>query len=135
MDTVSTPDKMTDMVIEFHQKFDFSINRPFLDDDILQKRLAILDEEYQEFREAVADGKKPEILKELCDLLYTAIGFGVCYGLPVDAGFTRVHASNMSKTPSLVTDGKATKGAGYIPAALDDLFAVNNETTLTKDVA
>lgn len=111
-----------DMLIEFHKKFGFSINVPLENNFILEERLKIFDEEVREFREAVLTGDKADILKELCDVLYVTIGFGVCYGLPVDQGFERVHASNMSKSPTPIPDGKAIKGPDYFKAKLDDLF-------------
>ncbi len=112
----------TDDISAFHKKFGFSINIPFQDDAILAERMKIFDEEVREFREATATGNKAEMLKELCDVLYSLIGFGVCYGLPVDEGFARVHASNMSKSPTPIKDGKAIKGPEYFKAKLDDLF-------------
>lgn len=112
----------TDMILEFHKKFGFSVNVPLEDNYILSQRLRIFQEEVREFQEAIPTGNRPEILKELCDVLYSIIGFGVCYGLPVDEGFKRVHASNMSKSPTDDPDGKAIKGPGYFKADLRDLF-------------
>lgn len=113
---------MTEQVTEFHQKHGYSINRAFTADNVMEKRLSFIDEEYREFVEAVAQGHKPHVLKELCDLMYQLTGFAVAYGLPLEDGFARVHASNMTKDPAK-GDGKAIKGAGYKPAQLDDLFA------------
>lgn len=90
----------TEMVTEFHKKFGFSINVPLEDNYIIEQRLTFIDEEVRELREAILTGNKPDILKELCDILYMTIGLGVCYGLPVDKGFQRVHDSNMSKSPN-----------------------------------
>jgi predicted HAD superfamily Cof-like phosphohydrolase len=115
----------TDKVKDFHAKFNFSMDIPLADDDILRKRMMIFDEEVREFRDAVAEGDPEHILKELCDVLYATIGFGVCYGLPVDAAFDRVHQSNMSKSPTAIIDGKAIKGEGYFTAKLDDLIKPN----------
>ena len=112
----------TEMITEFHKKFGFSIDIPLAQDSTLEQRLSLFDEEVREFREAVISGNKPDMLKELCDVLYATIGFGVCYGLPVDEGFKRVHQSNMSKSPTPILDGKAIKGDGYFKAKLDDLF-------------
>jgi len=78
----------TEMVTEFHKRFGFSINAPLDDNDTFKNRLNIFDEEVREFREAILSGDKCKILKELCDVLYVTIGFGVCYGLPIDQGFT-----------------------------------------------
>lgn len=122
----TAPD-MRQMVEDFHHKFNFSIAIPFGDDpDILNKRMVILEEEMREFREAVAEGDQAHILKEMCDVLYATLGFAVCYGLPVHEGFARVHASNMSKSPTPIVDGKAIKGPDYFPADLADLFPAEN---------
>lgn len=117
---------MHQMVEDFHRKFGFSIARPFIADVVLEKRLNFIEEEFKEFKEAVASGQKPEILKELCDLFYQLTGFVVAYDLPLEEGFERVHASNMSKSPA-PSDGKAIKGPGYIPADLRDLFPPTNK--------
>jgi predicted HAD superfamily Cof-like phosphohydrolase len=117
---------MRQMVEEFHQKFGFSIARPFTPDDVLEKRLRFIEEEFKEFMDAVASGQKPETLKELCDLLYQVMGFVVAYDLPLEEGFARVHHSNMSKSPAFA-DGKAIKGPGYVPADLRDLFGPNDQ--------
>lgn len=113
----------TEMVREFHRKFGFSDGVPLEDNAILHERLAIFQEEVKELREALVSGDRKAALKELCDVLYITIGFGVCYGLPVDEGFRRVHASNMSKSPTPIRDGKAIKGPDYQSAKLDDLVA------------
>ena len=126
---MTAPD-MRQMVEDFHHKFGFSVGIPFGENaDILQKRLMILEEEMREFREAVAEGDQPHILKEMCDVLYALHGFAVCYGLPVNEGFERVHASNMSKSRPEGVDNKAVKGPGYFNAELDDLFVKPNQTS------
>ena len=120
---MAVPD-MRQLVEDFHHKFGFSVGIPFGDDaEILTKRMMILDEEVREFREAVAEGDKAHILKEMCDVLYALHGFAVCYGLPVNQAFERVHASNMSKSRPSGVDNKAIKGDGYFPAQIDDLIA------------
>lgn len=114
---------MRQMVEDFHDKFGFSVGIPFGEDaDILRKRMMILDEEMREFREAVAEGDRAHILKEMCDVLYATFGFAVCYGLPINEGFVRVHESNMSKSRPDGVDNKALKGHGYFEAKIDDLF-------------
>jgi predicted HAD superfamily Cof-like phosphohydrolase len=38
------------------------------------------------------------LLKELCDVVYTAVGMAVRCGYDFDAAFLKVHTSNMTKT-------------------------------------
>jgi predicted HAD superfamily Cof-like phosphohydrolase len=66
------------------------------------------------------------LLKELCDLVYVAIGWCVFMGWDFDEAFKRVHASNMSKMPKdgkvlMREDGKILKPDTYAPPDLADL--------------
>ena len=59
-----------------------------------------------------------EIADALTDLLYVVYGAGHAYGIDLDACFSHVHASNMSKLsaegkPIYREDGKILKGENY----------------------
>ena len=74
---------------------------------------AYLMEEIEELK----DARSPEDeLKELCDVIYTAIGYGYSRGWNVDRAFELVHQSNMTKERT--ESGKVQKGDGYVPPYL-----------------
>ena len=82
-------------------------------------RLMLIREEFKEVEEALNDGESREhILKELCDLVYVAIGAAVSFGMDFDKAFSLVHESNMSKlddngNPIYRDDGKVIKSKNY----------------------
>ena len=53
------------------------------------------------------------MLKELCDLVYVAVGTSVSFGYSFDDGFKSVHTSNMTKDGNINSNGKITKGPSY----------------------
>jgi NTP pyrophosphatase (non-canonical NTP hydrolase) len=105
--------------------------------EITRLRLRLLREEYEETRaellkliENPAGGNRPELAKELADMLYVIYGTGTSLGLDLDEAFWRVHHSNMSK----VVDGKVTRDSGgkilkpasYEPPYMDDFGYVDS---------
>lgn len=114
------------LVAEFHRSFGLpvrtlpsaSITRAEAD-----LRQAILDEEVEELRAAVAEGDVVGIADALADLVYVICGTAHCYGIDLDAAFEEVHRSNMTKLdrdgkPIYRADGKVLKGPGYEPPDL-----------------
>ena len=75
-------------------------------------RLALLDEEVAELREAVEAGDIVKIADAIGDIAYVVIGTAVAYGVPFDAVLAEVHRSNMTKvnTPA---EAKLVKGPDY----------------------
>jgi predicted HAD superfamily Cof-like phosphohydrolase len=117
--------------------------RPFMPDPVTQNlRYRLIDEEAQELAEAT---DKTEYLDAIGDLLYVVYGSALAAGFSphqVDAAFTEIHRSNMSKvwTDDEVdcipadcrshrvgdnrhivrrTDGKIVKSPSYSPARLE----------------
>ena len=67
-----------------------------------------------------------DLLKELCDVVYVAVGWAATHGWDFDEAFRRVHASNMSKVPKdgkvrRREDGKILKPGTYMAPDLKDL--------------
>lgn len=88
-------------------------------------RLAILEEEVSELREAVAAGDLVQVLDALCDIQYVLDGTFLEFGLHhlKEQAFAEVHSSNMSKLgkdgqPILRGDGKVLKGPNFSPPDL-----------------
>ena len=90
-------------------------------------RVRLLHEEFTEVTSAISyKQNKAAILKELCDLVYVAVGFADTFGWNFDVAFNRVHTSNMSKLgengkPIYREDGKIMKSNMYKEPYLEDL--------------
>ena len=114
--------EFVEKVAEFHEIFvcgigdgDFGDMKDFI------LRSNLIKEECQEFHVAV---NEENALKELCDIVYVAVGTAVKFGWDIEEAFKRVHASNMSKAIGGVKyrgDGKVLKGPNYFPPDLGDL--------------
>jgi len=84
-------------------------------------RFRLMDEEHDEVVEAINWGDRVQIAKELCDLVYVAIGTAVAFDIPFNECFAALQTSNMTKvaedgTVVLRDDGKVLKGNGFKPA-------------------
>jgi hypothetical protein len=81
----------------------------------LEEELAEIDAEL--FPWSIGDEPKeiddPSLLKEMCDVVYTILGYCLARGCDFDGAFRAVHAANMGKPK--VTSGKIPKGDGYVP--------------------
>ncbi|MBO9477924.1 nucleoside triphosphate pyrophosphohydrolase family protein [Shimia sp. R11_0] len=114
------------LVKEWHEAFDVPVvDTPAIPNDRAQMRLAILEEEVAELREAVEADDMVEVLDALCDIQYVLDGTFLEFGLHgiKQAGMEEVHASNMSKLgadgrPVLREDGKVLKGPDFRPPDL-----------------
>lgn len=107
-------------VKQFHQFYGqpTSTEPHLLDEERLEFRKKLIQEEYEEFLEAVEDGDLVNAFKELADLIYVVEGTAVEMGGDLDAVFNEVHESNMSKLgadgkPVYREDGKVLKGPDY----------------------
>lgn len=114
------------MVKRFHQLFDIAVqHEPGLIDErtrVLRERL--IQEEFDELKQAMAQEELPAIAKELADLLYVVYGTAVSYGIDMVPVFREVHRSNMSKVGGYKReDGKWVKPPSYSPAAIEPILA------------
>src|SRR5690242_520111 len=114
------------MVERFHRLFDIHVQeKPGLIDErtrILRERL--IQEEFDELKQAMNHDDLPAIAKELADLLYVVYGTAVSYGIDMNPVFREVHRSNMSKIGGYKReDGKWVKPPSYSPAAIAPLLA------------
>ncbi|WP_447978667.1 pyrophosphohydrolase domain-containing protein [Candidatus Nitrospira bockiana] len=113
------------MVAEFHRAFDIVANgRPTLPDAATKAlRVRLIQEEFDELKEALAHDDLAGIAKELADLLYVVYGTAVSCGIDMEPVFREVHRSNMSKVGGHKrADGKWVKPAHYSPAAIAPLL-------------
>jgi predicted HAD superfamily Cof-like phosphohydrolase len=114
------------MVEDFHRAFDIVVN-PFptaVDGRTRELRLRLIQEEFDELKEAIAAEDLPSIAKEMADLLYVVYGTAVSYGLDMEPVFREVHRSNMSKVGGYKReDGKWVKPPTYSPARIEPILA------------
>jgi predicted HAD superfamily Cof-like phosphohydrolase len=115
-----------DMVEEFHRAFDIVVHLSptVVDERTRELRIKLIQEEFEELREALTQGDLESISKEIADLLYVVYGTAVSYGIDMDPVFREVHRSNMSKVGGYKReDGKWVKPATYSPACIEPILA------------
>jgi len=122
-----------DKVRAFHRAFFHPLDKEFIEGtgsdaefELKGLRMRLIDEEVAEVCEALYEGTKQELAKELADLLYVVYGTAAAYGIPIDEVFNRVHESNMSKLgedgkPVYRDDGKVLKGPNYKEPSMEGL--------------
>ena len=114
------------MVEEFHRKFDLRAEpAPVIPDEATRRlRGRLIQEEFEEVKEALAGEDLAGIAKELADLLYVTYGAAVACGIDMDAVFREVHRSNLSKIGGYKrADGKWVKPDTYSPAEIGPILA------------
>ena len=117
------------MVEEFHRKFDLRAEPVpvILDEETRRLRVRLIQEEFDEVKEALAREDLACIAKELADLLYVIYGTAVSCGIDMDPVFREVHRSNLSKVGGHKRgDGKWVKPATFSPAQIAPIL--NSQT-------
>ena len=81
-------------------------------------RISLINEELDEFREAIKNDNIKEVADALTDILYVTYGAGHAFGIDLDKCFEEVKRSNMSKLgkdgkPIYNEHGKVMKGPDY----------------------
>lgn len=114
------------MVETFHRMFDIVVHPTptIVDGQTRELRVKLIEEEFEELKEALAGEDLSSIAKEMADLLYVVYGTAVSYGIDMDPVFREVHRSNMSKVGGYKRgDGKWVKPATYSPACIEPIVA------------
>jgi len=114
------------MVLAFHRAFDIVIGTsPAIPDEATRAlRMNLIQEEFDELREALTQQDIEAVAKELADLLYVVYGTAVSCGIDMALIFREVHRSNMSKVGGHKRDdGKWMKPPNYSPARLQPILA------------
>ena len=93
-------------------------NAEFPDKKIIELRLKLIQEELNEFKEAIKNRDIIEVADALTDILYVTYGAGHSFGINLDKCFDEVQRSNMSKLgedgkPIYNDSGKVMKGPFY----------------------
>lgn len=113
------------MVEAFHRQFDLLVQpRPAIPDAAIRElRVRLIQEEFDELRQALGEDNLDAIAKELADLLYVVYGTAVSYGIDMQPVFREVHRSNMSKIGGYKrSDGKWVKPSTYSPAQVGPIL-------------
>ena len=81
-------------------------------------RINLINEELEEFKEAIKNNDLKEAIDALTDILYVTYGAGHAFGVNLDKCFDEVQRSNMSKLgedkkPIYNEAGKVMKGPNY----------------------
>ena len=81
-------------------------------------RINLIDEELEEFKQAIKSNDLKEAVDALTDILYVTYGAGHAFGVNLDECFDEVQKSNMSKLdgdgkPIYNEGGKVMKGPNY----------------------
>ena len=81
-------------------------------------RVSLINEELEEFKEAIKNNDLKEAADALTDILYVTYGAGHAFGINLDKCFDEVQKSNMSKLgndgkPIYDKQGKVMKGPKY----------------------
>ena len=93
-------------------------------DKINNLRTNLIEEELDEFKEAISKKDLKEVADALTDILYVTYGAGHAFGINLDDCFEEVQKSNMSKLgqdgkPIYNKDGKVMKGPNYFKPDLN----------------
>ena len=81
-------------------------------------RISLINEELEEFKQAIKNNDLKEAVDALTDIVYVTYGAGHAFGVNLDKCFDEVQKSNMSKLgkdgkPIYNDDGKVMKGPNY----------------------
>jgi predicted HAD superfamily Cof-like phosphohydrolase len=87
---------------EFHEKFELVIRDTpytnlFDDENLVNLRMKLIEEEWKELQEAVQNKDHVEVLDAITDSIYVLVGMCTSCGFDIDKAFDLVHQSNMSK--------------------------------------
>ena len=93
-------------------------NAGFSSDKINKLRIDLIEEELEEFKDAIKKKDLNEAIDALTDILYVTYGAGHAFGVNLDKCFEEVQNSNMSKLdddgkPIYNEFGKVMKGPNY----------------------
>lgn len=109
------------MVKHFHTTFEIQDSEypTIVDDKTNELRIRLIQEEFDELKEAIEKKDLVSIADGLADILYVVYGAAVTFGIDMEPIFDEVHRSNMSKVGGHKReDGKWVKPPTYSKANL-----------------
>ena len=138
MSAQADPSRISAQVGEFHRSYELPVRTSptvVVGEQQTALRLALIEEEVGELRDAAEQGDLVGIADALADIVYVAYGTAHVYGIDLDAVLDEVHASNMTKLgadgrPVRRDDGKILKGPSYRAPDLKAVLAGQQRDTL-----
>ena len=127
---MTNSEKVAEFMTSFGQEV---VTKPvFPNKDVMKMRVALIDEELQELKDAIKDRDIVEVADALTDILYVVYGAGHTFGVDLDACFSEVHRSNMSKlmpddSVKRREDGKVLKPLGWKAPELAQFLKKGNQ--------
>ncbi len=116
----------------FHESFGLGVAKSptvALDDNTINLRYNLMDEENKEYLEAAKAGDMVEVADALGDMLYILCGTILSHGMQhkIEEVFDEIQRSNMSKLgsdgkPIYREDGKVLKGPNYFKPNIADIL-------------
>ena len=118
-------EKVKEFMITFGQEV--KNKSEFPNEKIITLRKKLIEEEFNELKEAINENDIVEVADALTDILVVTYGAGAAFGIDLDKCFEEVHRSNMSKLsdtgkPIYNEFGKVMKGPNYSPPDLKKLI-------------
>ena len=103
---------------------EIKIKSGFSSNKINDLRINLIEEELNEFKDAMSKKDLKEVADALTDILYVTYGAGHAFGINLDDCFEEVQKSNMSKLgndgkPIYNEHGKVMKGPNYFKPNLN----------------
>lgn len=115
-------DKVQKQVREFHIKYGVPTHNvpQFPEPRRAMLRIDLIEEEFEEFQEAIYSRNLTGVADALADLLYVTYGAALEFGLDMEPIMDEVQRSNMSKLgadglPIYSENGKVLKGPNFTP--------------------
>lgn len=108
-----------DDVGDFHEKFDLDnvthrgVGPRDVPRELIDFRVRFLEEELQEFKDAVAANDVPKMFDALLDLTYVAMGTAHLCGFPWDEGWAEVQRANMAKVRARSDGSDSTRNSAW----------------------
>lgn len=94
------------------------------DEDVTMLRLRLVDEEHDEFRDAMLNDDIPGVADALTDMIYVILGTAVAMGIDLSVIWDAVHASNLAKAGGVRrADGKFMKPISWVPPDIAGILA------------
>ena len=122
-------------VFQFHEKhgFDRAETPRLVPFHLAFRRHGFMQEELEEYVQAVHQEDLVGIADALGDLLYVVLGTAVTHGIDLEPVFEEIHRSNMTKTPMDPATKKGSKGPGYEPPQLAAVLLKQTEAFSQAD--
>ena len=128
--------QMWDDIVYFHNKFKIpqsDLPSVELDGELMEFRIKFLQEEFDEFVDAVEIGDRVKAFDALIDLVYVAMGTAYVCRFPWLLGWDVVQAANIAKT-RVEHASESKRGSGYDVVKPEGWISPDRELGLIVDL-